>query len=185
MTKVDEKEAARKAGFARRKAAHGHGLDAEAQLQLRAALSTMGGRVLAGYMPIRTEVDPLPVMADWHGTVGVPIVNGPGQPLRFHRWTPDAAMVEGAFGALIPAVIEVTVPDVLIVPLVAFDRQGYRLGYGGGFYDRTLEGLRQKNPTAAIGFAYDAQYAKAVPTEPTDQRLDAIVTERGVQWFGS
>ena len=71
-------------------------------------------------------------------------------------------------------------PEILIVPLVAFDRQGGRLGYGGGFYDRTLEGLRAKGPVLAIGFAYAAQETEALPLEPTDQPLDMIVTESGV-----
>ncbi|MDH3263737.1 MAG: 5-formyltetrahydrofolate cyclo-ligase, partial [Paracoccaceae bacterium] len=70
------------------------------------------------------------------------------------------------------------VPEVLVVPLVAFDRRGYRLGYGGGFYDRTLEHLRAEGPALAIGFAWAAQEDPALPVEPTDQRLDLIVTER-------
>jgi 5-formyltetrahydrofolate cyclo-ligase len=74
-------------------------------------------------------------------------------------------------------------PQVLIVPMLAWDRRGYRLGYGGGFYDRTLEGLRAKGPVLAIGFAFAAQEVEAVPTEPTDQRLDAVVTEKGVTVF--
>jgi 5-formyltetrahydrofolate cyclo-ligase len=86
-------------------------------------------------------------------------------------------MVAGPFGALIPEAGDDVVPEVLIVPLVAFDRAGNRLGYGGGFYDRTLEGLRAARPTFAIGFAYAAQEAEALPLEPTDQPLDAIVTE--------
>jgi len=86
----------------------------------------------------------------------------------------------GYLGALIPEVAEEVVPEVLIVPLLAFDRPGYRLGYGGGFYDRTLERLRARGPVTAIGFAFAAQEVDRVPTEPTDQKLDLIVTERGV-----
>jgi 5-formyltetrahydrofolate cyclo-ligase len=112
--------------------------------------------------------------------VGVPVIPGEAQPLVFHRWHPGARMVAGAFGALIPEVAEEVVPEVLIVPLLAFDRAGFRLGYGGGFYDRTLEGLRARGPVAAIGFAFAAQEVDRVPTEPTDQKLDLIVTERGV-----
>jgi 5-formyltetrahydrofolate cyclo-ligase len=109
--------------------------------------------------------------------VGVPVIGAAGQPLSFRRWRPGAAMVAGPFGALIPEAGDDVVPEVLIVPLVAFDRAGNRLGYGGGFYDRTLEGLRAARPTFAIGFAYAAQEAEALPLEPTDQPLDAIVTE--------
>ena len=89
-------------------------------------------------------------------------------------------MVPGEFGAKIPAEGAWMEPEILIVPLVAFNRRGGRLGYGGGFYDRTLEGLRAKRPTLAIGFAYAAQEDDDLPLEPTDQPLDLIVTENGV-----
>ena len=177
---IAAKTAARKVAFGRRRAAHGQGLDAAAQAALRAALVPYAGRVLAGYMPIRTEIDPLPVMAGWDAPVGVPVIRGTGVPLEFHRWKPGCAMVAGPFGALVPEVAEVVVPQVLIVPLVAFDGRGFRLGYGGGFYDRTLELLRATQDTVAIGFAYSAQRADILPLEPTDQRLDAIVTEDGL-----
>ena len=100
--------------------------------------------------------------------------------LLFSRWDPECALKDGPFGARIPQIDQFFEPEILIVPLVAFDRQGGRLGYGGGFYDRTLEGLRQRRRTLAIGFAYCAQEAKALPLEPTDQPLDMIVTEQGV-----
>ena len=119
-------------------------------------------------------------MAAHGGVVGVPVIPGEARPLVFHRWHPDARMVAGAFGALVPEASQEVVPEVLIVPLLAFDRAGYRLGYGGGFYDRTLEGLRARGPVTAIGFAFAAQEVDRVPTEPTDQKLDLIVTERGV-----
>ncbi len=92
-------------------------------------------------------------------------------------------MVAGEFGALIPAVGDWIIPQVVIVPLVGFDARGYRLGYGGGFYDRTLEGLRATGPVVAIGFAFAAQEMAEVPIEATDQRLDMIVTEQGVRHF--
>jgi len=177
------KAEARKAAFARRKAAHGQGLDAAAQAHLRAYLVPHAGAALAGYMPIRTEIDPLPVMADWSGPVCVPVIVGTGQPLVFHRWTPGEEMVAGPFGARVPALAVPVVPDVLIVPLVAFDAQGGRLGYGGGFYDRTLARLRAARPTLAAGFAYAAQEAADLPRNATDQPLDAIVTETGVMTF--
>ena len=92
-------------------------------------------------------------------------------------------MVAGDFGALIPQSGDWIEPEVVIVPLVAFDARGYRLGYGGGFYDRTLEGLRAKRPTLAVGFAFAAQEMPRVPIEATDQPLDAIVTEDGIRLF--
>ncbi|SDW75569.1 5-formyltetrahydrofolate cyclo-ligase [Roseicitreum antarcticum] len=139
--------------------------------------------VLSGYMPMRSEVDPLPAMAAHRGPVCVPVVQGKGQPLAFRRWTHDAAMVAGAFGATVPAAGDWLRPRVLIVPLLAFDAQGYRLGYGGGFYDRTLGGLRADGAVLAIGLAFAAQARAEVPVEATDQPLDAIATEDGLRWF--
>ena len=86
-------------------------------------------------------------------------------------------MVDGPFGARVPAEGIEMIPEVVIVPLVAFDRFGGRLGYGGGFYDRTLEGLRSRGPVYAVGYAWAAQEVENVPLEPTDQPLDALVTE--------
>jgi len=91
--------------------------------------------------------------------------------------------VEGAFKALIPVELTWMVPEIVIVPLVAWDAQGGRLGYGGGYYDRTLEGLRARGPVLAIGFAFNAQQADALPLEPTDQPLDMIVTEDRIVHF--
>ena len=180
---VTAKEAARVAAFARREAAHGTADAAPAHAHLTASLAPHRGAVLAGYMPIHSEIDPLPVMSEWAaagGTVGVPVIEGAGRPLRFRAWRPGAPMVPGPFGALVPATGAEVVPEVLIVPLVAFDAAGYRLGYGGGFYDRTLAGLRARGPVAAIGFAYAAQETGApLPREATDQPLDLIVTEAG------
>ena len=178
MSLQDDKAAARRAAFAVRKAAfvaNPPGLAA----QLIELLAGLRGQVLAGYMPMRTEADPLPAMAAHDGPVCVPVIEAPGLPLVFHRWTPKARMVPGAFGALIPAEGVPLVPQVLIVPLLAFDRRGFRLGYGGGFYDRTLERLRNSGPVTAIGFAFASQEVDVVPTEPTDQPLDLIVTENG------
>ncbi|WP_323042329.1 5-formyltetrahydrofolate cyclo-ligase [Gemmobacter sp.] len=179
MDVIARKTALREAALAARATAHAAGQGAACD-HLRAALAPWRGRVLAGYMPMRSEIDPLPVMAGWDGPVCVPVVIGRGQPLRFRRWTPQARMVPGNFGALIPDEGDWLVPDALIVPLLAFDRRGFRLGYGGGFYDRTLEGLRAAAPVGAVGFAFGAQELPDVPVEPTDQPLDLIVTEAGV-----
>ncbi|WP_227270579.1 5-formyltetrahydrofolate cyclo-ligase [Roseobacter weihaiensis] len=175
------KAAARKAGFARRETAHAVDRGVAAGM-LSSLLAGYRGVPLSGYMPIRTEIDPLPAMAEAsaHGPVGVPVIEDAGQPLRFARWEPEMQMVPGAFGAMIPAEPDFFDPEIVIVPLVAFDAQGGRLGYGGGFYDRTLEGLRARQATLAIGFAYAAQEAETLPLEPTDQPLDLIVTEAHV-----
>lgn len=181
----DIKAEARRAAFARRKAAHAV-LGADRSEHLAQILTRHRGRPLAGYMPIRTEISPLSAMAEAsrHGPVGVPVIECPGLPLRFSQWWPGCALREGPFGAQVPVVDDWIVPEVVIVPLVAFDRAGGRLGYGGGFYDRTLEQLRTNQPeTLAIGFAYSAQEADNLPLEPTDQPLDMVVTEAGIVTF--
>jgi 5-formyltetrahydrofolate cyclo-ligase len=180
----EAKAAARKAAFARRKAAFEAGDRGAGAARLAEVLAPEAGKVLAGYMAMRTEIDPLPAMAAHEGPVCVPVIQGKGLALRFRAWSPDAAMVEGEFGAQVPASGDWLVPEVLIVPLVAFDRRGYRLGYGGGFYDRTLEHLRAEGPVLAVGFAWAAQEDPVLPIEPTDQRLDLIVTEREVVRLG-
>ena len=179
---IADKDAARKAAFLRRHAAHAEGHDAAAQDYLREALSPFRGKPIAGFLPIGTEIDPRPVIAEMtdFGPVGVPVTPEKGLPLSFREWTPDALLIDGGFGTQLPASGADVVPEVLIVPLVAFDRAGNRLGYGGGFYDRTLEGLRGVRRTIAIGFAYAAQETDAIPLEATDQPLDAIVTEAGI-----
>lgn len=166
-----------------RSEAHARGQGQAAEL-LADYLAAHRGRVLSGYMPMRSEIDPLPAMAAHQGPVGVPVIPGRDLPLRFREWAPGAAMEMGLFRALVPVDGAWLEPEVLIVPLLAFDNRGYRLGYGGGFYDRTLEMLRARRPTLAVGFAFAAQELPEVPTEPTDQRLDAVVTELGVTVFG-
>lgn len=185
MTGLAEiKAAARKAAFARRKAAFDTRPPGAAG-RLSEVLAGYRGVPLSGYMPIRTEIDPLPAMAEAaaHGLVGVPVIQGAGQPLQFSRWTPDGPLKDGPFGAKVPEIDDYFDPEILIVPLVAFDARGGRLGYGGGFYDRTLERLRARRATLAIGFAFDAQEADDLPLEPTDQPLDMVVTESRVLSF--
>ena len=181
MSLAERKAAARKAAFARRRPlfeAAGPGQAAH----LSAVLAGYRGVPLSGFMPIRTEIDPRPAMAEAsaHGPVGVPVIEGEGLPLRFARWSPEVPMVPGAFGAEVPEVLSYIEPEIVVVPLLAFDRRGGRLGYGGGFYDRTLEMLRGRRATLAIGFAFAGQEAEDLPLEPTDQPLDMIVTEAGV-----
>lgn len=107
----------------------------------------------------------------------VPVMAGKGAPLRFREWTPGCALEGGPFGVQIPVDGSWRVPDVLIVPLLGFDAGGGRLGYGGGFYDRTLAGLQG---ALVIGFALEAQRLRMVPQEATDVALPWIVTDRGV-----
>ena len=182
-TLTDIKNKARKAAFARRKDAYAMGQGTAAHLSQ--ILAGYRGVPLAGYMAMRTEIDPTPAMeeASAHGPVGVPVILGAGQPLKFRAWTPGCKMIAGEFGAEIPESGDWIEPEIVIVPLVAFDMNGGRLGYGGGFYDRTLEKLRAKRAALAIGFAYNAQEAQDLPLESTDQPLDMIVTEQGITSF--
>ena len=188
----DPKATLRKAVFARRKQAHaadrkGGGEAARAARDhLLASRLHTGARVISGYRPIRTEIDPTPLMAALHAAdhrLCVPVIEREGLPLSFREWHPGAEMVAGAFGAEIPAEGDWLEPNLLLVPLVAFDSAGRRLGYGGGFYDRTLAGLRARRRTLAIGLAYAAQEVEAVPHDATDQTLDAVVTEHGLIRF--
>lgn len=177
------KAAARQAAFSRRKAAHEQGLDQAAADHLRHCLADLPGQVVSGYLPIRTEISPLAVMGELVAAgriVVVPVIEGRAMALKFSIWVPGADLVAGPFGVMVPAAAEYAAPDIVIAPLLAFDARGYRLGYGGGYYDRTLAGL----PGAtSIGFAYGAQEVPEVPVEATDQRLDMMVTERGILRF--
>jgi 5-formyltetrahydrofolate cyclo-ligase len=178
-----DKSAARAAAFATRKAAFAAGQGQAAEI-LADYLAAQRGVALSGYMAMRTEIDPMVAMVAHQGPVCVPVIVARATPLRFREWTPGCTLAQGEFGADIPVEGAWIEPAVLIVPLLAFDARGYRLGYGGGFYDRTLEALRAKRPTLAVGFAFAAQEVAEVPIDETDQRLDAIVTEQGVRSFG-
>jgi 5-formyltetrahydrofolate cyclo-ligase len=135
--------------------------------------------VVAGFWPLPGEIDIRPVLhalvGDGHRVV-LPETPGRGEPLLFRRWHPAAKMVAGRFGTMVPDG-EYLTPTWLLVPLVGFDRQGRRLGHGGGYYDRTLALLEG---AARIGCAFAAQELDEVPTGPYDARLDAVATERGV-----
>ena len=196
MTGAAAKSEVRRCAAAARDAAHATVDDAVAQRHLAEALRPFAGRSLSGYLPIRSEIDPRPVMAAWNGPVGVPEVVAPATPLRFLLWHRDVVLAPGTLGVHVPddaaGALDEVVPEVLIVPLLAFDAAGHRLGYGGGFYDRTLAALRARvsdrdrtrGRATAIGFAYAAQEVAPLPAEPTDAPLDAIVTEAGIRWFG-
>jgi 5-formyltetrahydrofolate cyclo-ligase len=142
------------------------------------------GDAVSGYWPLGEEIDPRPVLEALHARghpIGLPTMPGADQPLTFRAWQPGAELQDGGFGTRVPPQsAPVIVPRVLLVPLLAFDRAGYRLGYGGGFYDRTLAQLRADQPdTLAVGVAYQAQEVDAVPVDRYDQRLDMILTETG------
>ena len=182
MTTLTERKAqARRAAFARRKEAHAKA-SGQGTANLSEVLRLHRGKTIGGYMPIRTEIDPLPAMAEASkfGPVAVPVIEAEAQPLKFSRWTPGCALRDGPFGAQVPEHDDFVEPEVLIVPLVAYNHDGGRLGYGGGFYDRTIERLLSRGPLVTIGFAYAAQFAADLPLEPTDQPLNMIVTEQDI-----
>lgn len=177
-----DKAAARKAAMARRDRLKGRIDEARATAHLIEHLGSGAPRPLAGFLPIGSEIDPRPAMAHLAETreIGVPVVLGRGRPLAFRAWSPDCALIDGPFGVPVPAAGAAVTPLDLIVPLLAFDRSGVRLGYGGGFYDRTLEALRRDTAIRAIGLAFAGQEVGDLPADATDQKLDAIVTDAGI-----
>jgi 5-formyltetrahydrofolate cyclo-ligase len=139
--------------------------------------------IVSGFFPFKSEITVLPLLAKlasegW--TTSLPVVTGEGEALRFRAWMPGEPTRPGVWDIPIPldSAAEVT-PDVLLVPMLAYDRRGYRLGYGGGYYDRTLAGLRALKPILAIGIAYAGQEIAEVPHGSWDEPLDWIMTERG------
>ena len=140
-----------------------------------------GGAVVAGYWPIGAELDCRPLLqgldaAGWG--CALPVIDDVSASLRFRRWRVGESLVAGRHGSQEPlaASPEVT-PAAILVPMLAFDRAGHRLGQGGGYYDRTLERLRARGPVLAVGLAFAGQEQAAVPVESHDQPLDWVVTE--------
>ncbi|WP_159107180.1 5-formyltetrahydrofolate cyclo-ligase [Azospirillum sp. B4] len=144
------------------------------------------GITIAFYWPVGDEIDPRPLM---HRVVAtgikgaLPVCQAKGQPLLFRRWWPGTLLSPDTMGVPAPTAEAtpdegVVVPDVVLVPLLAFDRRGGRLGYGAGFYDRTLAGLRRERAIQAVGIAFADQELDKVPCDAHDQGLDWIVTER-------
>ena len=147
------------------------------------------GIIISGYSPIRNEIDPVPLMrklAAQGAKLALPAVMARGKSLAFRAWSPDDRLMLGALGIPepSPAAAEV-IPDIMLVPLAAFDRQGHRIGYGAGHYDFTLEHLRKAKVITAIGTAFSVQEIKAVPAQPHDVALDYVLTEKKVFDFRS
>lgn len=142
---------------------------------------------IAGYWRIRDEIDCRPILVrlmDSGQTVILPVVHGPDQPLDFRIWMDDAPLYEAGFGTLAPSDLAPRrIPDIVIVPLLGFDGEGTRLGYGGGYYDRTLAALPRK--PMLVGLAFAAQELRHIPRDAHDMPLDAIVTEEGARFFGA
>jgi 5-formyltetrahydrofolate cyclo-ligase len=144
--------------------------------------------IVSGYLPIGTELDPTPLMNRLHlegFNLCLPTMQGRTEALQFRAWTPNDPLATVQWGIREPVPTATTVmPDVLLIPLLAFDRYGHRLGYGGGYYDRTLALLRQKRRVYAVGLAFGIQEVDAVPHLAYDQKLDGILTENSGQMLG-
>jgi 5-formyltetrahydrofolate cyclo-ligase len=138
--------------------------------------------VVSGFWPMAEELDIRPLMIELHNQgcqLCLPVVVAKKQPLVFRAWRPGDPLEAGVFGTLHPhPTREVIEPDALIVPLLAVDEEGWRLGYGGGFYDRTLAALRTRKNITAIGVGFNAQLVPEVPHGPSDQRLDWLLTDK-------
>ena len=139
------------------------------------------GAVVAGYMPIRGEIDPRPLMqalAARGARLALPAIVAPDQPLMFRAWHLDARLASGPFGTSHPEDdAQDVVPDIVLVPLAAFDRRGHRIGYGGGYYDRTLQKLRAASTIVAAGVAFAVQEVETIPASHHDALLDIVLTD--------
>jgi 5-formyltetrahydrofolate cyclo-ligase len=183
-----KRELREQANAAREVAWRANPLAGEALKQhLTEALSVPPGIAVSGYWPLQGEIDVRPALKKYHREghpVGLPVVIGKSEPLLFRRWNPAEELVMGRFKVLTPPEGSDEIrPRVLLVPMLAFDPDGYRLGYGGGFYDRTLAKLRSAGHAVAVGVAYAAQEMPFVPRGPYDQPLDLVVTEHSVFKF--
>jgi len=183
---ADAKAALRREAVARREAmpreARAAVADAIAARAFPLALSS--GTIVSGFMPLKSEINPLPLMrklADAGAQLALPAVAGKGKPLIMRAWKFGEPLAAGVWGIREPKrdAPEVA-PDILIVPLLAFDRRGHRIGYGAGYYDMTITALRARKPITAVGIAFAAQEIDAVPNTPRDARLDLVLTEREV-----
>jgi 5-formyltetrahydrofolate cyclo-ligase len=183
---ADVKAILRREALARRDA-----LPAAERAQAAEAIAARGfplpvgpGTIVSGFMPLKSEINPLPLMrklADAGVQLALPVVASRGQPLIMRAWSVGDELTAGVWGIREPTPEAPAVePDILLVPLLAFDRRGNRIGYGAGYYDMTITALRAWKPVVAAGIAYAAQEVDTVPITPRDARLDLVLTEREV-----
>ena len=163
----------------------------ELQRVMRFWLMSRPDTVIGAYWPIKGEFDPLPALHRWKEDgellenpqlrrIGLPVIDRETRTLSFHAWYPGCPMEEDAYGIPKPKDTELIVPTLLFVPCVGYGPGGYRLGYGGGFYDRTLAALQPRPYTAGLGFTQG--FVDDFEPEPHDQPLDAILNDNGVVW---
>jgi 5-formyltetrahydrofolate cyclo-ligase len=140
------------------------------------------GMIISGFSPMKSEINPVPLMrklADAGAQLALPAIAGRGKPLIMRAWNFDDPLKAGQWNIREPAPDAPEVaPDILIVPLAAFDRVGHRIGYGAGYYDMTIAALRVKKRVIAVGIAFAAQEIPQVPATARDARLDLVLTER-------
>ena len=159
----------------------------QARVQVRAILAAdvpeLRRATIGFYWPFRGEIDLVGLVRELSGSdclAALPVVVEKLQPLEFWRWEPGMEMRPGIWDIPVPAVAEPVEPDCLLVPLVGFDDHGYRLGYGGGYYDRTIAAMPR--PPLAIGIGYAFQRLPTIQPQPFDRPMDTIVTEAGIRW---
>jgi 5-formyltetrahydrofolate cyclo-ligase len=186
LTVTETKAELRRTALARRDALPPELRKAAAEaIALRAVpIDIQPGMLVSGFSPIGSEINPLPLMrrlAQRGARLALPVVIGRGRPLALRAWALGEPLGKGQWGIREPRADAPEVdPDVVLVPLAAFDRAGHRIGYGAGYYDLTLAGLRARKKIVAVGLAYAAQEIAAVPATPRDARLDLVLTEREI-----
>jgi 5-formyltetrahydrofolate cyclo-ligase len=188
-TSVDAKAALRQEAIARRDAVPpGERQQAAEVIATREfPIAVALGTTVSGFMPLKSEINPLPLMrrlAAAGAQLALPLIEARGKPLVMRAYAFGDELAAGQWGIRQPkSEAPEVAPDILIVPLLAFDRAGHRLGYGAGYYDMTISSLRANKPVTAIGIAYAAQEIDAVPITARDARLDLVLTEREVMDF--
>jgi 5-formyltetrahydrofolate cyclo-ligase len=145
-------------------------------------LALAPGTIVSGFMPLKSEINPLPLLqklSELGARIALPTIAGRGKPLIMRAWEFGAPLDRGQWGIREPKADAPEVePDILLVPLLAFDRAGHRIGYGAGYYDMTIAKLRARKKVTAVGIAFAAQEVAEVPATPRDERLDLVLTER-------
>jgi 5-formyltetrahydrofolate cyclo-ligase len=185
-TASEEKERLRNEALARRDALPaGERQAAAAVIAARLfPITVPRGAIVSGFMPMKSEINPLPLLkrlAAEDATLALPVVAGRGKPLIMRAWEFGSPLDTGVWGIRQPKPDAPEVdPDILIVPLAAFDRAGHRIGYGAGYYDMTINRLRGRKPVTALGIGFATQEISRVPATERDARLDFVLTEREV-----
>jgi len=161
--------------------------DAHVEILKSWSQSQLRSGIVATYLPIQSEINPGPLskaLVEAGCELALPCIKRKAQPLEFRRFTPGDKLRGGPYNTREPLKsAEIVDPDIVLLPLLAFSKNGYRLGYGGGFYDRSLVALRAKKQIFACGLAYAAQEVPRVPTDEYDQKLDGVLTEREFRKF--